>query len=220
MDSLLEFVDTFRDRTYRDEAEETGPFPGPEADHSLGLEGIFLTMASSQTRMGRHVAARVEKDFGNAMFDSAVPRTTRLSEMALRGKPAVIYDRRSPGSRAYFDLADELIERFSLAKVSMGMGQDSSIPDRFDPLDPADDSADGTSGELSTLKMPPVRWTRPVPDRSGWIRSGDRIVSLLPRARRSGNRFPGRTAGRGGTPGREIPGRRGMGRGILESRPG
>ena len=55
--------------------------------------------------LGRHVAARVAEDFGDHLLESSIPRTTRLSEMALRGKPAVIYDRRSVGSRAYFDLA-------------------------------------------------------------------------------------------------------------------
>lgn len=81
---------------------------GPE------LDGIFLTMYSEHTRMGRHVAAKVAEEFGPILFDTAVPRTTRLSEMALRGKPSVIYDRRSPGSRAYFNLADEMLERYRL----------------------------------------------------------------------------------------------------------
>ncbi len=154
VDSLLDFVNTFRDRVYRDEPEASGPFPGPEADNTLGLEGIFLTMASTQTRMGRHVAARVGEDFGNAMLDTAVPRTTRLSEMALRGKPTVIYDRRSPGSRAYFNLADELLQRFDISEVSMGMGRESSIPDRADPLNPVGDSSEEVTGDMSTSKMP------------------------------------------------------------------
>jgi len=107
VDSLLEFVDTFRDRN----------FPGGSAaatgqDAPLALEGIFLTMASQNTRMGRHVAEKAGEDFPDVLFEASVPRTTRLSEMALRGKPAVIYDRRSAGSRAFFDLADELVQRY------------------------------------------------------------------------------------------------------------
>jgi len=154
VDSLLDFVDTFRDRIYRDEAPATGQFPVPGTENPLGLEGIFLTMASTQTRMGRHVAARVDEDFGTAMFDTAVPRTTRLSEMALRGKPAVIYDRRSAGSRAYFNLADEMVQRYTLSEVTMGMGRESSLPDRLDPLAPDGDTAEEASWEMSSLKMP------------------------------------------------------------------
>lgn len=112
---LLNFVDTFKSRTYPDLSQDFGDediaamrMPAP-----LTLEGLFLTMASTHTRMGRHVAARVSDEFGDVLFSSGIPRNTRLSEMALRGKPAVIYDRRSAGSRAYFDLADELMDRYS-----------------------------------------------------------------------------------------------------------
>ena len=80
---------------------------GPE------IEGIFLTMLNQRTRMGRHVAAKVAEEFGPVLLENSVPRTTRLSEMALRGKPSVIYDRRSTGSRAYFNLADEILRRYN-----------------------------------------------------------------------------------------------------------
>ena len=121
LESLLEFVDTFKDRTFPDfdSDPDEADLPNP-----LALEGLFLTMASDHTRMGRHVAARVAEDFGDLLLGTGVPRTTRLSEMALRGKPAVIYDRRSAGSRAYFDLADELVHRYS-----SGAGPDDSLID-------------------------------------------------------------------------------------------
>ncbi len=158
VDNLLEFVDTFRERIYPSEVEAAGslPVPSPGADQSrpLALEGIFLTMASTRTRMGRHVAARVSDDFGDVMFETAVPRTTRLSEMALRGKPAVIFDRRSAGSRAYFNLADELVHRYCLSEDSMGLQQGSSIPDRVDPLSPEADVEIDESGGKNPLKMP------------------------------------------------------------------
>jgi len=104
VESLLDFVDSFRTRYFPDfSAAQVMP---------LALEGLFLTMSNTQTRMGRHVAAKVDEEFGQWMFEAGIPRNTRLSEMALKAKPAVIYDRRSKGSRAYFDLADELVNRF------------------------------------------------------------------------------------------------------------
>jgi chromosome partitioning protein len=110
IDPLLDFVGDFRRRSFSDKPL---PAPSPVADERpLRLEGLFLTMANERTRMGRHVAERLHEDFGEELFETGIPRTTRLTEMALRGKPAVIYDRRSPGSRAYFDLADELVYRF------------------------------------------------------------------------------------------------------------
>lgn len=121
--NLIDFVGSFRNRN----------FPGAMAEEviqPLALEGLFLTMANERTRMGRHVAAKVAEDFGSALFDVGIPRTTRLSEMALKGKPAVIYDRRSPGSRAYFDLADELVKRYCQAKGIL----DSTLDDDADAL--------------------------------------------------------------------------------------
>ena len=116
LEPLLDFVGTFRDRNFppadNGEAENLPGARGRPGLRPLALEGMFLTMTSTRTRMGRHVAARVTEDFGTLLFSVDIPRTTRLSEMALRGKPAVIYDRRSAGSRAYFDLADELVNRY------------------------------------------------------------------------------------------------------------
>ena len=158
VDNLLEFVDTFRERIYPSDTEAAGPLLGRSSGIDLGrplaLEGIFLTMASARTRMGRHVAARASEDFGNVLFETAVPRTTRLSEMALRGKPAVIFDRRSTGSRAYFNLADELVHRYCLSEDYMGLQQGSSIPDRIDPFGPVPDGEADESEANPALKMP------------------------------------------------------------------
>jgi cellulose biosynthesis protein BcsQ len=108
LDRLLTFIQAFRDDAFA----ETALTPAEEINPPVGLEGMFLTMVSARTRMSRHVMTRVNEDYPDILFENYIPRTTRLTEMALRGKPAVIYDRKSAGSRAYFNLADELIERF------------------------------------------------------------------------------------------------------------
>ncbi len=120
LDALLEFIDTFRDRNFAGDPDD-GPHAAP-----LQLEGLFLTMSSQGTRIGREVAARIQDDFGDLLFDTAIPRTVRLAEMALKGQPAVIYDRRSAGSRAYFDLADELVARYC---VDQSAGQRGDVVD-------------------------------------------------------------------------------------------
>lgn len=123
LDALLEFIDTFRDRNFAadpDDGEHAAP---------LQLEGLFLTMAAQGTRVGREVAARIQDDFGDLLFDTAIPRTVRLAEMALKGQPAVIYDRRSAGSRAYFDLADELVARYC---VDRSAGPGAEVVDATD----------------------------------------------------------------------------------------
>jgi chromosome partitioning protein len=94
---LLSFVDELRE----------------QRDRPLTLEGLFMTMTDNRTLMSQHVATRLDEDFGDDLLRTSIPRTTRLTEMALTGKPAVIHDRRSAGSRAYFNLVDEIVERYS-----------------------------------------------------------------------------------------------------------
>jgi len=87
-------------------------------DHSqeltspLELEGLFMTMTDHRTRMSRHVAQSLDLEYGRQLYDCSIPRNTRLADMALQGRPTVIYDRLSAGSRGYFNLVDEIIVRW------------------------------------------------------------------------------------------------------------
>jgi len=86
---------------------------------AAGLEGLFLTMTDHRTRMSRRVAAMLGDKYGDRVLETTIPRNTRLSEMAVDGRPTVIFDRRSSGSRAYFDLMDEILMR----RLRPGRGQ-------------------------------------------------------------------------------------------------
>lgn len=112
LESLLDFVETFRLRhDYNSETAQSLHNTRP-----LFIEGLFLTMANTRTIIGKHVASKVAEEYPGLLFETMIPRNTRLSEMSLQGKPTVIFDRRSSGSRAYFNLADEITERFMLAQ--------------------------------------------------------------------------------------------------------
>lgn len=108
LDRLLTFIQSFHADAYADATTDLGPHNVPD----IVLEGLFLTMVNERTRMGRHVIDKVNETYSEHLFKNVIPRTVRLTEMALRGKPAVIFDRKSPGSRAYFRLADEMMARF------------------------------------------------------------------------------------------------------------
>jgi chromosome partitioning protein len=45
------------------------------------------------------------------VYDAVIPRNVRVSEAPSFGKPALIYDLQCAGSRAYLDLAKEVIAR-------------------------------------------------------------------------------------------------------------
>lgn len=149
VEPLLEFVDDFRSRSFAVRTARGLPAGGPDEERPPRLEGLFLTMVNERTRMGQHVSASLAEEYGEDLFEAAVPRTTRLSEMALRGKPAVIYDRRSPGSRAYFDLADELVYRFRRdCEAAEAAAADAAADQHAAPLQAAGGGLDRFLAEL------------------------------------------------------------------------
>ena len=47
--------------------------------------------------------------FGNKVYKTIIPRNVRISEAPSHGKPVLVYDTTCVGSRAYIDLAKEVI---------------------------------------------------------------------------------------------------------------
>lgn len=77
----------------------------------LGIAGVVLTMFDRRNRLTDQVSDDVRECLGKLVFDSVIPRNVRLSEAPSHGLPALIYDHQCAGSRAYMDLASELIGR-------------------------------------------------------------------------------------------------------------
>lgn len=77
----------------------------------LTILGVVLTMYDRRNRLTDQVADDVRDVLGNTVFSTVIPRNVRLSEAPSHGLPALIYDHRCSGSRAYIDLARELIAR-------------------------------------------------------------------------------------------------------------
>jgi chromosome partitioning protein len=78
---------------------------------NLKLEGVLLTMFDDRTILSQQVCANLQQFFADKLFKSFIPRNIRLAEAPSHGLPAVVYDPRSRGAEAYFDLAHELLQR-------------------------------------------------------------------------------------------------------------
>ena len=78
---------------------------------ALGIVGVALTMFDRRNRLTDQVADDVRECLGNLVFESVIPRNVRLSEAPSHGLPALVYDHACAGSRAYMDLARELVGR-------------------------------------------------------------------------------------------------------------
>ncbi len=78
---------------------------------NLDVLGVVMTMFDARTRLSQQVVEEVRKHFGEKVFDTVIPRTTRLAEAPSHGKPIIHYDKYSAGAAAYEVLTQELVKR-------------------------------------------------------------------------------------------------------------
>jgi chromosome partitioning protein len=106
----------------------------------LIIEGVLLTMYDDRTNLAQQVTETLREYFKDRMFQTVIPRNVRLAEAPSHGKPVALYDARSRGSEAYFDLAAELMERNGIPnpraverKASQGPGPRTGKTVKFWP---------------------------------------------------------------------------------------
>jgi len=78
---------------------------------NLEIQGIVLTMFDQRNKLSDQVASDVRQHLGDKVYRTVIPRNVRISEAPSYGKPALVYDHRCAGSKAYMKLAAELIQR-------------------------------------------------------------------------------------------------------------
>ncbi len=77
----------------------------------LEIQGVVLTMHDARLSLSREVAENVRAFFGSKVYDTVIPRNTRIAEAPSHGKPILLYDYECAGSQAYMRLATEIMER-------------------------------------------------------------------------------------------------------------
>jgi chromosome partitioning protein len=94
---------------------------------NLDIEGVLLTMYDSRLRLSNQIFDEVKRYFGNKVFKTVVSRNIRLSEAPSFGKPIILYDALSTGTRNYMELAKE---------VMANRGEVSEIPHPLPTFNP------------------------------------------------------------------------------------
>ncbi|MFC1692844.1 ParA family protein [Candidatus Latescibacterota bacterium] len=74
----------------------------------LAIEGVLLTMYDSRLNLSRQVAAEVRSYFEDKVYETVISRNVKLSEAPSFGKPIILYDIISSGSKSYLQLAKEV----------------------------------------------------------------------------------------------------------------
>ena len=80
----------------------------------LELTGVVMTMFDGRTKLSQQVVSEVREHFGERVFETMIPRTTKLAEAPSFGKPIMYYDAHNPATAAYELLAQELLKRLGM----------------------------------------------------------------------------------------------------------
>lgn len=77
----------------------------------IAIHGVVLTMYDRRNKLTEQIEEDVRSFLGADVYKTVIPRNVRVSEAPSHGQPAIIYDMKCPGSKAYIALAREMIKR-------------------------------------------------------------------------------------------------------------
>lgn len=75
----------------------------------IKILGAVMTMYDERSRLSQAVFRELYRYFPEKIFRTVIPRNSKLAEAPSFGKPILLYDRWSKGSRAYKRLAREIL---------------------------------------------------------------------------------------------------------------
>lgn len=79
----------------------------------LEIFGVVMTMFDGRTKLSNEVVSEVRNLLGERVFETVIPRSTRLAEAPSFGKPILHYDKYSASAAAYDVLAQEVMTRLN-----------------------------------------------------------------------------------------------------------
>ncbi len=96
-------------------AEDVRASHNPE----LELDGLVVTMADTRTRHANDVIQQLSADYPRDLLQTVIPRSIRVAEESVRGRPTVVGDTRSRAGRAFQSLAEEILSRHSRERAGL-----------------------------------------------------------------------------------------------------
>ena len=77
-----------------------------------------MTMFDARTKLGQDVVSEVRGHFGDAVYNTVIPRNVRISEAPSFGQPVVAYDPTSKGAESYKLFAREFLKRANARRAA------------------------------------------------------------------------------------------------------
>ncbi len=99
----------------RNLAEEVRGSMNPE----LALEGLVVTMADTRTRHANQVIETLSAEYPRDLLQTIIPRSIRVAEESVKGRPTVAGGARSRAGKAFQSLAEELLSRHSRERAQL-----------------------------------------------------------------------------------------------------
>jgi len=87
---------------------------------ALTIQGVVLTMYDKRNNLSDMVASDVREHFGDKVYETVIPRNVRVSEAPSYGIPVLVYDMHCRGSKAYINLASEVLRREQTSMAEVG----------------------------------------------------------------------------------------------------
>jgi chromosome partitioning protein len=98
--------------------------------HVPELMGIVLNQVDPRTRLAGDVTGRVREEYEGLVFETAIPRSVRLAEVAQRGRPVNHFNRAGNASAAFASLAEEVLAAALKRRAAAGSAGESATPGR------------------------------------------------------------------------------------------
>lgn len=83
----------------------------------LKIEGLLLTMYEANTRSAFYTKKILMKEFPNHFFSIVIPKNVEVSESTFHNKPILLYNPDAKSSKAYVELAEEILRRNSIPRI-------------------------------------------------------------------------------------------------------
>ena len=82
-----------------------------ERNPNLKLEGVLITMFEKRIKNSHKIYNDLKSSLKNLVFDTVIPRNSKIAEAPSVGRPVALVDVSSVGSISYLKLAEELLNR-------------------------------------------------------------------------------------------------------------
>ena len=78
---------------------------------NLKIEGILFNIVDGRTKLTKEITKELTNTYGKVfkVFNSVIPKTTKIAEASKEGKSIFLHDKRNKGALAYENLAKEVI---------------------------------------------------------------------------------------------------------------